>query len=94
MAHTPPSAAQQRSFMETSYNPETPPQDGEQWFPINAEWLDQLLSFVNDKAAADGSAATAPGAIDNSMLAEEGIPVALKRGLVSAVISVTVFVNF
>lgn len=76
------SVAEQRQFLDANYDANTQPQDGEKWYPVDAEWLDQLLSFVNDKPAADGSPSTKPGPIDNSKLTDATINIALKRGLV------------
>jgi len=71
--------------MDGNYDKDTLPQDREKWFPVDAEWFDQLLAFINDKASADGSRSTKPGPIDNSKLADTTIDIALKRGLVSFV---------
>ncbi len=78
------SAAEQLKFIKANYDSNAQPQEGEKWFPINAEWFDQLLSYLNGLPAADGSPTTKPGKIDNSNLSDDTIAAALKRGLVSA----------
>ena len=77
-----PSVAEQRQFLDANFDSNAQPQDGEKWFPLEAEWFDQLLAFANDKPDADGNPTTRPGPIDNSKLADGTIGIALKRGLV------------
>lgn len=81
-----PSQQQQAAFLKEHEDPTV--RDKEVWYPLDANWWESLLLWTNAGGAPEESkgedAPAPPGPIANSAIQNEDFPLALKRGIVSA----------